>query len=100
MLLESAMGWAECVIQNILMMYLLTGIGSVFLGPHFYLLYLCSFSNPCLMSISAADGPDLLAQELDLVKNIELAVKEERYKDAGNLTFRNPFVLADNVLST
>ncbi|KAF3440362.1 hypothetical protein FNV43_RR18646 [Rhamnella rubrinervis] len=32
---------------------------------------------------SAADGPDLLAQELDLVKNINLAVKEERYKDAA-----------------
>ncbi|XP_024032856.1 bifunctional nuclease 2 isoform X2 [Morus notabilis] len=32
---------------------------------------------------SAADGPDLLSQELDLVKNINLAVKEERYKDAA-----------------
>lgn len=32
---------------------------------------------------SAADGPDLLSQELGLVKNINLAVKEERYKDAA-----------------
>ncbi|PON49957.1 Bifunctional nuclease domain containing protein [Parasponia andersonii] len=32
---------------------------------------------------SAVDGPDFLAQELLLVKNIDLAVKEERYKDAA-----------------
>ncbi|XP_004287762.1 PREDICTED: bifunctional nuclease 2 isoform X1 [Fragaria vesca subsp. vesca] len=32
---------------------------------------------------SAADGPNLLAQELVLVKNIDLAIKEERYKDAA-----------------
>ncbi|XP_024181619.1 bifunctional nuclease 2 isoform X1 [Rosa chinensis] len=32
---------------------------------------------------SAADGPNFLAQELVLVKKIELAIKEERYKDAA-----------------
>lgn len=32
---------------------------------------------------SAADGPDLLAEELDLVRNMNLAVKEERYSDAA-----------------
>ncbi|KAG2694105.1 hypothetical protein I3843_08G120700 [Carya illinoinensis] len=32
---------------------------------------------------SAADGPDVLSEELDLVKNMDLAVKEERYKDAA-----------------
>ncbi|XP_010266917.1 PREDICTED: bifunctional nuclease isoform X2 [Nelumbo nucifera] len=32
---------------------------------------------------SAADGPDLLAGELNMVKNMNLAVKEERYKDAA-----------------
>lgn len=32
---------------------------------------------------SAADGPDFLSQELGLVKKINLAVKEERYKDAA-----------------
>lgn len=32
---------------------------------------------------SAADGPDLLAEELDLVRNMSLAIKEERYNDAG-----------------
>ncbi|GLT82572.1 hypothetical protein SLE2022_009360 [Rubroshorea leprosula] len=32
---------------------------------------------------SAADGPDLLSTELELVRNIELAVKEERYDDAA-----------------
>ncbi|GKV45136.1 hypothetical protein SLEP1_g52250 [Rubroshorea leprosula] len=31
---------------------------------------------------SAADGPDLLSKELELVRNIDLAVKEERYDDA------------------
>ncbi|KAJ8764327.1 hypothetical protein K2173_006067 [Erythroxylum novogranatense] len=32
---------------------------------------------------SAADGPDLLAQEIDLVRNMNLAVQEERYSDAA-----------------
>ena len=32
---------------------------------------------------SAADGTDILSEELDLVNNMNLAVKEERYKDAG-----------------
>lgn len=32
---------------------------------------------------SAADGPDLLAEELDLVRNMSLAIKEERYNDAA-----------------
>ncbi|XP_022741744.1 bifunctional nuclease 2-like isoform X10 [Durio zibethinus] len=34
---------------------------------------------------SAADGPDLLTEELDLVRNMDLAVKEERYNDAAML---------------
>ncbi|KAA3474518.1 bifunctional nuclease 2-like isoform X2 [Gossypium australe] len=34
---------------------------------------------------SAADGPDLLLEELDLVRNMDLAVKEERYTDAAKL---------------
>ncbi|KAK1372192.1 Bifunctional nuclease [Heracleum sosnowskyi] len=32
---------------------------------------------------SAADGPDLLLEELDMVKNLNLAVKQERYSDAA-----------------
>ncbi|KAG5245472.1 hypothetical protein OIU76_002403 [Salix suchowensis] len=32
---------------------------------------------------SAADGPDSLGEELDLVRNMNLAVKEERYTDAA-----------------
>lgn len=38
----------------------------------------------CILS-SAADGPDLLTEELNLVRNMNLAVKEERYNDAGIL---------------
>ncbi|XVE82418.1 hypothetical protein DITRI_Ditri16bG0003300 [Diplodiscus trichospermus] len=34
---------------------------------------------------SAADGPDLLTEELDLMRNMNLAVKEERYSDAAML---------------
>ncbi|KAE8693460.1 hypothetical protein F3Y22_tig00110812pilonHSYRG00120 [Hibiscus syriacus] len=34
---------------------------------------------------SAVDGPDLLTEELNLVRNINLAVKEERYNDAAML---------------
>lgn len=36
---------------------------------------------------SAADGPDLLAEELDVVRKMKLAVQEERYNDAGTLLF-------------
>lgn len=32
---------------------------------------------------SAADGPDLIAEELNLVRNMLIAVVEERYKDAA-----------------
>ncbi|KAK9285225.1 hypothetical protein L1049_024413 [Liquidambar formosana] len=32
---------------------------------------------------SPADGPDLLAEELDLVRNMKLAIREERYTDAA-----------------
>lgn len=32
---------------------------------------------------SAVDGPDVLAEELHLVTKVNLAVKEERYGDAG-----------------
>ncbi|GKV44134.1 hypothetical protein SLEP1_g51349 [Rubroshorea leprosula] len=32
---------------------------------------------------SAADGPDLLSIELELVRNVALAIKEERYDDAA-----------------
>lgn len=32
---------------------------------------------------SAADGPDVLSEELDLVKNMNLAIREERYNDAA-----------------
>ncbi|KAK4583811.1 hypothetical protein RGQ29_021796 [Quercus rubra] len=32
---------------------------------------------------SAADGPDILSEELYLVKNMNLAIREERYKDAA-----------------
>ncbi|KAE8657807.1 hypothetical protein F3Y22_tig00116981pilonHSYRG00003 [Hibiscus syriacus] len=34
---------------------------------------------------SAAGGPDLLTEELNLVRNIDLAVEEERYNDAALL---------------
>lgn len=32
---------------------------------------------------SAADGPDLLAEELEIVQNMTLAIREERYEDAA-----------------
>lgn len=32
---------------------------------------------------SAADGPNFLAQELGLLENMELAIKEERYREAA-----------------
>ncbi|KAB1201773.1 Bifunctional nuclease 2 [Morella rubra] len=37
---------------------------------------------------SAADGPDILSEELDLVRNMNLAAKEERFKDAALLRDR------------
>ncbi|KAK2981261.1 hypothetical protein RJ640_028626 [Escallonia rubra] len=38
---------------------------------------------------SAADGPDFLSEELDMVRNMNIAIKEERYSDAG--TTRNVY---------
>ena len=35
------------------------------------------------VSISAADSPDFLSEELDMLKNMKMAIYEERYKDAG-----------------
>ncbi|XP_023540085.1 bifunctional nuclease 2-like isoform X1 [Cucurbita pepo subsp. pepo] len=32
---------------------------------------------------SAADGPDFLSEELDMLKNMKMAIYEERYKDAA-----------------
>ncbi len=39
---------------------------------------------------SAADGPDVLSEELDLVKNMNLAIREERYNDAGMIERCSP----------
>ncbi|OVA08869.1 Bifunctional nuclease domain [Macleaya cordata] len=41
---------------------------------------------------SATEGPDLLSEELDMVRNLNIAVKEERYKDAG-IYIRPPIYL-------
>lgn len=35
---------------------------------------------------SAPEGPDVLMEELDLVRSMNLAIKEERYIDAGNFS--------------
>ena len=76
------MGWAECVIRSLLTMSLLIGIlGALIL--HFWLII---FSLALIISYnicSAADGPNFLAQELGLLENMELAIKEERYREAG-----------------
>ncbi|CAL5441362.1 unnamed protein product [Camellia sinensis] len=66
------------------MMYLWTGIGTAyFREPYFdYVGFVVPLSMSYIIS-SAADGPDLLAEELDLVRNMNLAVKEERYNDAA-----------------
>lgn len=89
MLLKSVLQRAECVTQNPLTMYLLTGtksmLGSLVLLLCYY--YVFKALKNCYILLSAADGPDFLAQELDLVKNINSAVKEERYKDAGMIHF-------------
>ena len=42
---------------------------------------------------SAADGPDILSEELYLVKNMNLAIREERYKDAGMIEYFSPTFL-------
>ncbi|KAH1266815.1 Bifunctional nuclease 2 [Glycine max] len=53
MLSELVMEWAECVIKRLFMMYCLT------------------------------DGPDLVAQELSMMHNMRIAIKQERFKDAA-----------------
>lgn len=57
------------------------------LGPSL-LLSLFAMGFNCSLTVwyilsSAPDGPDLLIEELDLVRNMNLAVEEERYNDAG-----------------
>lgn len=88
MLLELVMEWAEYVIlslRSLHMMSLLTGIECI-LGISFSLssVIVVSLRVSFILS-SAADGPDILSEELDLVNNMNLAIKEERYKDAGIL---------------
>lgn len=57
---------------------------SVDIGGLVFAILCCSLSLSIgYILSSAADGPDVLSEELDLVKNMDLAVKEERYKDAG-----------------
>lgn len=75
------------------MMSLLTGIECIFWVSF-------SLSSVKVVSLrvsfilsSAADGPNILSEELDLVKNMNLAVKEERYKDAGILEQSPPISL-------
>lgn len=82
MLLELATGWAECLTKSLLMMYLLTGI--LLIPALLSSLLIVWHIVTWLYISSAADGPDLLLEELDLVRNMDLAVKEERYTDAGN----------------
>uniref|UniRef100_A0A0R0LG61 BFN domain-containing protein n=1 Tax=Glycine max TaxID=3847 RepID=A0A0R0LG61_SOYBN len=36
---------------------------------------------------SAVDGPDLVAQELSMMHNMRIAIKQERFKDAGKTSF-------------
>ena len=62
----------------------------------FLVTVICFAFNSKLSTISilasAAEGPDLLTEELDLLRNMDIAVKEERFKDAG--TFNSePFCL-------
>lgn len=54
-----------------------------------------ALSMSCTLS-SAAEGPDSVTEEFDLVKNMDIAVREERYNDAGTFfllySFFPPFV--------
>lgn len=56
-------------------------LGPLLLLSLFVMGFNCSLTV-CYIS-SAPDGPDLLLEELDLVRNMNLAVEEERYNDAG-----------------
>lgn len=47
---------------------------------------LCFYVNTIDASTSAPEGPDVLVEELELVRNMNLAIKEERYKDAGTFS--------------
>ena len=60
-----------CMMMPLMYMYIIL---APFLPP-----IVISLFNSC----SAPDGPDLLLEELGGVKNMHLAVEEERYFDAG-----------------
>lgn len=55
-------------------------ISFYFLTSFVYIVFL---SHELHILFSAAEGPDLLSEELNLLRNINMAVNEERYKDAG-----------------
>lgn len=62
-------------------MFYLTGISASTVGLFDRHLFLISKNDNFLFS--AADGPDFLSEELDMLKNMKIAIYEERYKDAG-----------------
>ena len=62
-------------------MFYLTGISASIVG--LFDIHRFSISKNDSFLFSAADGPDFLSEELDMLKNMKMAIYEERYKDAG-----------------
>lgn len=77
------MGWAEGVMQNLLMMYTLTGFCFAYLVLLITIICFVVTLRMRHILFSASEGPDSVAEELNLVRNMDIAVKEERYNDAG-----------------
>lgn len=94
------MEWEGFKIKRLFMMYYLTGIALLLCLTLSHIASLapvdsmqdCKF--PFLHSVyhvsltsficySPIDGPDTVAQELSMMRNMHLAIKHERFKDAG-----------------
>ena len=53
----------------------------------FFTFMLYHLSRTSFVCYSAIDGPDSVAQELSMMHNMHLAIKQERFNDAGKISF-------------
>lgn len=65
---------------------ILATIDSVCKFPPLHSCYII-WARTSFVCYSAIDGPDSVAQELSMMHNMHLAIKQERFNDAGKISF-------------
>lgn len=71
-----------CVVCSVL-----TTVGSVCKFPPLHSWYII-WAWTSFVCYSPIDGPDSVAEELSMMHNMHLAIKQERFNDAGKISFR------------